>query len=1277
MISVSSAYNNIISGGGNYEWRVVNGSNTWTIENLISGTLTTSMFEELSVGNAPSAQLDLTLWDVTPDTSSPLVLQFRATDGASTQSAWYTKGTFFIDTVEASPYSEETKIVAFDSMLKAEVTYMASGSWIPKTDFEVVTEIVGDIGVTIESGTSNLLSGSPVTLSNAPNVGPNGVTDRQMLCLIAAIRGGNFIINPAGELQLILAYQTPQNTAAIGDAVHTFDASPAEVVKRVKVIVDSETYYLAPVQSSEEAWEALGGRCLTVEIPFFGSQAIANSLFASFSNTSYIPYAATGAFADPKYGVGDGLTIKDVTSVIATQTINIDPLASSDISFDCEEALNSLYPFVSPSMRNVYYETTKAQDAASAAQTAASAAQTSANGANYREQLIYISKASGTTSVSANTTWVTNATGNQNVWTTKRPVYNASYPVLFVATQRQTVAQKGGTTCTCTTPVVDQTTTVIDGGHITTGTIDAGVVNVTNINASNISTGTLDASLIETGGIVIGQLDSSTQTAISNGSSAYSRADASRGTCSTAATTAAKAVTSAGFSLATGSAVTVYFSTANTKADAALTLNINSTGAKTIYVAGAATSSTNQLLWVAGSSITFVYDGTYWRVEDAPGTYRGGACSVAAATAAKTSSVTGVVVFKGVKVSIPMTYENTNTSATLNVSSLGAKAIYYGTGTTCPTTSNGYGWIAGQTPTFEFDGAYWRIQSSGTIINGSHIITGSISDATGKNSWNLNTGDFVTAQGTVGGWTINEGSLSSAYTFTQNPGLTYSTFLRSTDVTYADNVVIGIKESYSGTDWWQWQVSAFGVMSFQNYNQNHFLALEGSELRFATTGGVNLFRLHSTDTDCSMSLSGNAEISGTLTVNGTAQFNSSVSVGNASIAASRYVGARTNSGAVYLWSGGNANGDGNRGVYLNAHGTGTEGWLIYADTNNNPIISKGVTLSGVSSIATSSTIYRTTGAPMLYFSRTPNKDGIEKLGGIFTNTIAVNSKNVCDRMYFRQYTYDANGDPLERWEQYRLPAIGQDASTASYEIITTKNISDIPDASATVAGKVSTGAQTFAGQKTFTSTPRIKAGTQYTQLSLIPSDAVSDEYHGLVGLDTGSGSYPTKSQMYFAEKSLKSSDGSSAGYAELYWLPAVTMNRTTTTNYYILTSKSAVTIAQGGTGQTGTTTATSGVVTRSSGATLRTQSIAKWGKVVTITIELTSTSSIAASGAVFQGTIASGYRPAVQAKGFIAADDKNIALDAYVTTGGAVYVYTPTAISGTTTYTATFTYVIA
>lgn len=83
------------------------------------------------------------------------------------------------------------------------------------------------------------------------------------------------------------------------------------------------------------------------------------------------------------------------------------------------------------------------------------------------------------------------------------------------------------------------------------------------------------------------------------------------GTSSTAATTAAKASTIANFRLMPGAVVNITFTTANTLAGA-LTLNVNSTGAKAIYYKNAATSASNELKWVANETLTFVYSGSYW-----------------------------------------------------------------------------------------------------------------------------------------------------------------------------------------------------------------------------------------------------------------------------------------------------------------------------------------------------------------------------------------------------------------------------------------------------------------------------------------------------------------------------------------------------------------------------------------------------------------------------------------------------------------------------------------
>lgn len=79
-------------------------------------------------------------------------------------------------------------------------------------------------------------------------------------------------------------------------------------------------------------------------------------------------------------------------------------------------------------------------------------------------------------------------------------------------------------------------------------------------------------------------------------------------TCATAAATAAKVATCSGFTLTTGAVVAVKFTYANTAASP--TLNVNSTGAKSIAAYGTTALPINA--WAAGATVVFVYDGTQW-----------------------------------------------------------------------------------------------------------------------------------------------------------------------------------------------------------------------------------------------------------------------------------------------------------------------------------------------------------------------------------------------------------------------------------------------------------------------------------------------------------------------------------------------------------------------------------------------------------------------------------------------------------------------------------------
>lgn len=276
----------------------------------------------------------------------------------------------------------------------------------------------------------------------------------------------------------------------------------------------------------------------------------------------------------------------------------------------------------------------------------------------------------------------------------------------------------------------------------------------------------------------------SVEDAQADATKALNRQVAYSATCSTAAGTAAKVATCTNFpTLAAGVTVTVRFSAANTSAGA-ITLNVNSTGAKTIYVNGAATAAGNQMLWASNANVTFTYDGTYWRVVSEPRTWYG-TCATAAGTAAKAATINEVVVCKGTVVKLNMTYENTSTSATLNLTSTGAKNLYYGTTATRPTTANGYGWGAASTATFVFDGQYWRVGDTSVL---SRLIQAETTISSHTTSINQNAESIAL-----------KADATDVYTKTQTDGLI------STEVTNrnaaieasADAIELSVSETYS------------------------------------------------------------------------------------------------------------------------------------------------------------------------------------------------------------------------------------------------------------------------------------------------------------------------------------------------------------------------------------------------------------------------------------------------------------------------------------------------
>ena len=222
---------------------------------------------------------------------------------------------------------------------------------------------------------------------------------------------------------------------------------------------------------SSYAWQEIDGVSQALLDEIDGKRAIYYGVYRSGARTSGYPTTYVPASATVSLAPGDMLfnTITSATYIRGTSSWSA--FKADDGDYFVDSYTGSTYKWASGKWVKV------------------TDYMTAVNAAGDKEQIIYKSAAAGTASMAAYTAWVTDATGNQATWTIKRPKYSSSYPVLFIATQRITV----GGTVTCTEPLIDDTTTVIDGGNIVTGTVTANQLAAGAITTEKLAASTKDA----------------------------------------------------------------------------------------------------------------------------------------------------------------------------------------------------------------------------------------------------------------------------------------------------------------------------------------------------------------------------------------------------------------------------------------------------------------------------------------------------------------------------------------------------------------------------------------------------------------------------------------------------------------------------------------------------------------------------------------------------------------------------------------------------------------
>lgn len=301
-----------------------------------------------------------------------------------------------------------------------------------------------------------------------------------------------------------------------------------------------------------------------------------------------------------------------------------------------------------------------------------------------------------------------------------------------------------------------------------------------------------------------------------------------------------------------------------------------------------------------------------------------------------------------------------------------------------------------------------------------------------------------------------------------------------------------------------------------------------------------------------------------------------------------------------------------------------------------------------------------------------NASGLQYYGNMFFNYSTTSTYRRPHSFYFREFTYNSTTGVVDtsKFEDYHLPVVNADRSAvATYNILTTKEYS-LPTtwraATADTSGVVTTGAQTFAGNKTINGYVSAN-GNVYVREN---NNSVAG------GLNCIYASTVTNAHTLTFYQYSYNTDGSRTSHYDRFYLPSTAVASTSDVTYYILTTKNLVTVAQGGTGQAAiessalTYTTNSHITSAQMSANMK---VLKFGKVGMLVSTGASLAAYSYSGWVKIGSVPAAYKPAMNATNRIPVSDTNWRIQ--IDTDGNVNVYKST--SDTTLFYCSFAYPLA
>ena len=314
----------------------------------------------LGVGNAVSASLSLAVrtTDDIPK-SAPVEILMRLTDG-TTNSEWLPAGTFYISKRARDPVAGVQSFECYDALLKGnaaldEVPWTTEdgeqitteddvpimfNAFYPRDMASLVTDIAIILGVELDARTV-INTGAEYVVSNPAA----GSTIRDLLGIVAAAHGGNWIITPNGKLRLVPVISASDAAAATEDA--------ADIVGTVGSIYVGDSAIISGVRyTAGEAEPVLigdeTGVIIDVNLPY----ALAHNLAQALIGTTYQPYTMSGAIYDPAAELGDYVRSgSDVASVLYSEAALLGPAFRGNIAAPEPSEIADEFPYIGASAK--------------------------------------------------------------------------------------------------------------------------------------------------------------------------------------------------------------------------------------------------------------------------------------------------------------------------------------------------------------------------------------------------------------------------------------------------------------------------------------------------------------------------------------------------------------------------------------------------------------------------------------------------------------------------------------------------------------------------------------------------------------------------------------------------------------------------------------------------------------------------------------------------------------------------------------------------------------